>query len=376
MLMRPLISRLEDRSPHLSLVISSFTPTGKLAAEKAYGSHRVIYLPLDLSFIIRRFLKRLRPRAIILVEAEFWPNLILTASRYHVPVILLNGKLSERSYRIYKNSRLLVPILKKISLFAVQNDEYASRFRQLGIPAERIKITGNMKYDLTDLTEMTVDTTGLKQELGYPSESRILIGGSIHPGEEEALIYAFNRLKGEGYDLRLILVPRYLESVPQIESIITDYGFIPVRKSLRDKGQQISLQDPSKILVVDTIGELKTMYGIADIAYVGGSLFYRGPNKGGHNMMEPAILKKAVIFGPYNFTFKDTVEELLNNRAALEVSDREAIYEEVKGLLLNPQRLRELGERAYQVAKKNLGATQRNLDLLTPYLPEPVAQPD
>jgi 3-deoxy-D-manno-octulosonic-acid transferase len=369
LLIKPLINRLGEILPHTPLVISAFTPTGKLTAQKAYPQHQVLYFPLDLSFIIQKFFRRLKPKAIIIVESEFWPNFILTAYRNGIPIILLNGKLSEKSYRIYKNSKLFSRVLKKISLLAVQNEEYANRFQALGIPPSKIIITGNMKYDLTDVSTNNGMQESLRRRFGYPEDNIILIGGSTHSGEDEALIYAFSKLRKEGHSLDLVLAPRYPENVPQIEEVIKTYGFIPVRKTVLDKkDSSIPVYNPNKILIIDTMGELKIMYSMADIAYVGGSLFFRAKNKGGHNMMEPAILGKAVMFGPHNYTFKDTVEDLLAKEAAIMVSHQEDIYQEVKKLLLNQQRIRDLGEKAREVILQRLGSTQRNLELLHPFL--------
>lgn len=369
MLIKPLVRQLEKELPDTTFIISTFTSTGKLSAKKAYPQHKVIYFPLDLSIIVKIFFRRLSPKVIVIVESEFWPNFILTAHRADIPIIILNGKLSEKSYLAYKKTRIFPWLLKKISLLAVQNEEYANRFRDLGISPKRITITGNMKYDLVDISSENNMRGNIRERFGYRKDDIIFIGGSTHSGEDEALIYAFRKLRNEGHRLELILVPRYPLNVSKVEEIVRGYGFIPLRKTLLDKKRD-SLQaiDSNTIFVVDTVGELKIFYSISDIAYVGGSLFFRGSNKGGHNMMEPAIIGVAVIFGPYNFTFKDTVEALMNDGAAIMVYNRENIYEELKKLLLNPQRIRKLGEKAREVILKKRGSTQKNFELLSSFL--------
>ena len=259
-------------------------------------------------------------------------------------------------------------MLRTIATLAVQNDEYAGRFHALGIPQEKIVTTGNMKYDLVDTPDTTMKNF-LRKKFGYPENTIILIGGSTHSGEDEAIIYAFSRLRKEGYHLDLLLVPRYPENVTHIENIVREYNYIPLRKTLIDKEEIKSAVDYSNsIVIVDTIGELKTMYSVADIAYVGGSLFYRGSNKGGHNMMEPAILGVAVMFGPYNSAFQDTVKDLIEANAAIMIRDREGMYEELKGFLSKPEKISHMGKSAREVILKNQGATRRNFELLRHYL--------
>lgn len=368
-LMKPLISRLERELPHTKIVISTFTSTGKLAGQKAYSKHTVIYFPLDLSLIVRKFLYRLSPKVIVVVESEFWPNFILTAHRAGIPILLLNGKISEKSCLAYKKTRLIPWLLKRISLLAVQNEEYAGHFRRLGLSPEKIAVTGNMKYDLSDTYNGRGLRGNIREKFGYAEDDIIFVGGSTHSGEDEALVYVFNKLRKEGHRLSLILVPRYPSEVPRVEEIISDYGFVPVRKTVLDKkGYPFRIDNLSNVLVVDTIGELKSFYAVCDIAYVGGSLLFRKSNKGGHNLMEPAILGVAVMFGPYNFSFRDTAEALINDGAAIMVHDRESIYGEMKELLLNPRRIVTLGRKAREVILKKRGSTEQNFELLSPFL--------
>ncbi|MDR4505676.1 MAG: 3-deoxy-D-manno-octulosonic acid transferase [Candidatus Scalindua sp.] len=368
MLLKPLISHLERELPETPFIITAFTPTGKLAAQKYFPHHKVLYFPLDLSFIVKRFFRLLRPRVIIIFESEFWPNFIYSAHKQKIPIVLLNGKISGRSLCIYRKMLFFRRVLSTISALAVQNEEYACRFRLLGIPQGKITTTGNMKYDLVSEPDNKTKSF-FREKFGYPDNKIILIGGSTHPGEDEALLYAFSRLRNEGYHLELLIVPRYPENVTNIETIVRGYHYAPIRKTLLDKQKIRNTDDFSdSVLIVDTIGELNTMYRIADIAYVGGSLFYRGSNKGGHNMMEPAILGLAILFGPYNYAFQDTVNDLMRAEAAVMVRDREELYGELKEFLRNPEKISRLGESARDVIVKNRGATRRNFELLRPYL--------
>lgn len=372
LVMRPLLERLETKLPEATFVISTVTSTGKLAAEKAYPRHQVIYFPIDLSPIVRMFLRRLKPRIIIMFESEFWPNFILCAERASIPVALLNGKLSPRSYVAYKRTLLVPWLLKKLSLLAVQNAEYAERFRQLGVPQEKITVTGNMKYDLPYDTGKELVRSTLRKEFGYRPDRIILIGGSTHAGEHEALIYAFSRLRKEGHRLHLILVPRYPAEAALIERLLEDSGLLAVRRtSLYETAHLSSLDSCDAVLIVDTMGELRRFYALADMAYVGGSLFFRKSNKGGHNLMEPAMFGLAVLFGPYNFSFRDTVATLMNEAAGIMVRNREDLYEQLRDLLTHPQRIVELGQKARTAMLRERGATARNIELLSSLTAQP-----
>ncbi|NOG82377.1 MAG: 3-deoxy-D-manno-octulosonic acid transferase [Planctomycetes bacterium] len=368
MLLKPLISHLERELPGIPFVITAFTSTGKLAAQKSFPKHKVFSFPLDLSFIVNRYFRRLKPRLLIIFESEFWPNFICSAHAKKIPVVLLNGKMSEKSLSLYRKTLFFRRVLTKISVLAVQNEEYERRFRLLGIPESKIVTTGNMKYDLV-FDHHNETKAFLRKKFGYPHKKLILIGGSTHSGEDEALMYAFSRLREEDCNLELIIVPRYPENVTDIEKVVKGFQYVPLRKTFLDKQEIKSMDDfLNSVLIVDTIGELNSMYRIADIAYVGGSLFYRGSNKGGHNMVEPAILGVAILFGPYNSAFRDTVNDLMKAEAAIMVRDREELYSELKELLRNPERVSRLGESARAVIENNQGATKRNLELLRPYL--------
>ena len=372
LVMKPLVERLETKLPDTTFVISTVTSTGKLAAEKAYPRHQVIYFPLDLSPIVRTFLRKFRPKVIILFESEFWPNFILCAERAGIPVALLNGKLSPRSCVAYKRTLLVPWLLKKLSLLAVQNAEYAERFRQLGVPQQKITVTGNMKYDLPYDTGKELVRSTLRKEFGYRTDRIILVGGSTHTGEHEALIYAFSRLRKDGHQAHLILVPRYPAQAANVERLLRDSGLLGVsRTSLYGTANLSSLDSCDSVLVVDTMGELRKFYALADIAYVGGSLLFRKSNKGGHNLMEPAMFGLALLFGPYNFSFRDTVATLLEQTAGIMVQTREDLYEQLGDLLAYPQRITELGQRARTAMLKQRGATARNIELLSPLTAQP-----
>ncbi len=366
-LLRPLVDLLEKDVPATPLVISAYSSTGLAAARRAFPKHRVIFFPFDLTFIVSRFLKLFDPRLIVIVESDFWPNFLSAAQRLEIPVGVVNGKMSLTSYQRNVRMRLLPMMLRHIALLAVQTDEHAERLRRLGVPESRLRVTGNMKYDLAQPVMPSDHTREIRSALGYGSEDVVIIGGSVHEREDGILLDAFLNLRHQGHRGALIIVPRYPTDAARVEQAVQARGQLAVLKTAVDRGERTA-PGPDGVLIVDTVGELRTLYAAADIAFVGGSLFYRGSNKGGHNLMEPAILGLPTLFGPYNFSFRETVHELLRADAGFEVHDRTELEAALTSLIGNRQRRREVGGRARDVVLRGQGATRRNYELLVPLL--------
>jgi len=371
--LRPLIGLLERDLPDVPLVISAFTVTGLAAARKLYPQHRVVPLPFDLSFAVARCFKRFDPRLMIIAESEFWPNLIAGARRRGTPVALVNGKMSAKSYRVHARTRLIPRALVMLDLLAVQTTEHAQRFSALGVARERLRVTGNMKYDLARLPADSTQTGELRRALGYVPTDVVIIGGSLHEQEDEALLAAFAAARAVAAETALILVPRYPAEAVAMEQRARARGYRVVRKTVVDAGHEPP-PGAAGVLVVDTVGELGRLYGVADLAFVGGSLFFRGANKGGHNLMEPAIRAVPVLFGPYNFSFKETVEDLLAADGGRLVQDAAELTAAIVTLVTDGPARRELGQRAQQVVHDGQGATSRNYALLVDLLRTPAGR--
>src|SRR6185436_18314324 len=299
----------ERDHPGMTLVVSAFTATGLATARKLYARHRIVPLPVDLSFVVARYLRCFNPRLLVVAESEFWPNLIGIAHARGVPVALVNGKMSAKSFRVHARLKLVSRVLASFAVLAVQTEEHAERLRALGVDRAKLHVTGNMKYDLAQ----PADAAGgakLRAALGFKPTDVVIIGGSLHDGEDEALLDAYAAARERVADAALVIVPRYPADADVVERRARERGFAVTRKTAIDAGNAEALGSRG-VLVVDTVGELSRMYAAADLAFVGGSLFFRGANKGGHNLMEPAVLGVPVLFGPYNFSFKETVEDLL-----------------------------------------------------------------
>ena len=324
-------------------------------------------LPVDLSFVVRRCFRHFDPELVIVAESEFWPNFIAGARRRGTPVMLINGKMSAKSYRVHARTGLIGRVLRMLDLVAVQTEEHAGRLRALGVDVERLRVTGNMKYDLTRAATDRDQAQALRRSLGYGPNDIVIIGGSLHEPEDEALLEAYASARDTGAPVALILVPRYPAEAAGVEQRVRARGYSAILKTAVDSGRE---RAPGRdgILVVDTVGELGKLYSVADIAFVGGSLFFRGANKGGHNLMEPAILAIPVLFGPYNFSFKETVEDLLAAKAGWLVRDPAELKDAIVSLVTDSGARRELGARAQRVVHEGQGATARNYALLVELL--------
>jgi 3-deoxy-D-manno-octulosonic-acid transferase len=364
-LLEPLVKLLEESKVGNPIVVSAYSATGLAAARKAFPNGRVVLFPFDFSFVVRRFLARFDPCLVVIVESDFWPNFLLAANRRDIPVAVINGKMSEKSYRLHSKLKVVPALLRKLELIALQSQEYSDRLSRLGIPEERLCVTGNMKYDLARTPRQSEAVRRLREQMQYVPQGVVIMGGSLHEAEHEVLLSAYEHVRAKHHDAALVLVPRYPKSAPRVESLVAAHGFEAVRKTRLDSGRAENL-DSSKVLIVDTVGELRELYAVADIAFVGGSLFYRGSNKGGHNLMEPAILGLPVIFGPYHYSFQDAAQRLVEAQAGFEVRDLQELTRVLLLLLEDDDRRRECGRRARRLILDSQGATRRNFELLMP----------
>jgi 3-deoxy-D-manno-octulosonic-acid transferase len=360
-LLEPLIRRLETEG--FPLAVSSCTMTGVEAARRSYPGHAVFRFPFDFSFVQRRLMARLDPQLVVIVESDLWPNHLLSAERLSVPVAIVNAKLSERSLRLHRWSRLIPRALRNVAVVAAQTRGHADRFVALGTPEDRIHVTGNMKYDLTTDQDGATQRGELRRRLGYSDDACVVIGGSLHPREDEDLVAAFSTLAKASRETRLIIVPRYPDQAPVVVRNLARSGYPAVSKSELDADPD-RVVSREEVVVVDTLGELRRCYAASDVAFVGGSLYFRGSNKGGHNLMEPAVLGLPVIFGPHNFSFRETVADLLAAGAGIEVRDRAELASALAGLVESKEGRVETGRRARRVIDAGRGASERNYELL------------
>lgn len=359
-----LIEGLRKNYPDKKFVISTVTATGnKIAASIAKGGDFVSYLPLDLGFVIKNVIDRINPSLFVIAETEIWPNLISYLSKKKIPVIVVNARISDRSLRGYMAARFfLKPILNKISLFCAQTERDAERLIRMGAARDKIKATGNMKFDIkADGADLRINGADLKTKLWLIPEGKLIVCGSTHPGEEEIILRAYKKLLAGFPELRLLIAPRHPERAEEVAVIAARFGFRPAFiSSLPDKCGACAM---APVFILDTIGKLMDFYSLADIVFVGGSLI----KKGGHNILEPASLAKPVLFGPQMFNFRDIADLFLENNACILVHGEEEIRRVIAGLLNNPAKMDILGEKAQGLIFRNQGATGRNLELIKQY---------
>ncbi|MCA8951220.1 MAG: 3-deoxy-D-manno-octulosonic acid transferase [Planctomycetes bacterium] len=354
---RNFIALLRERRPDLQLVISSTTPNGHQVARQEHPDLPVIYYPLDLGPFPGRALRRIRPRCVLLMELEIWPNFLQVAHRRGIPIAIINGRISERTFHGYRLARGLLPQLDLIRAYCVQDRSYQQRLLDLGVDAERVHVTGNMKYDSVVMGEQADPQAPLRRWLA-PNGELVLVAGSTHADEELWVLEAARiAAAAAGTRLRVVLVPRHPERAVAVCDQLEGAGARSVRWSTAAELPPLA---PDAVVVVDVIGQLQKFYAASDLAFVGGSLVPHG----GQNMLEPAALGVATLFGPHTTNFRRDVEVLLAADGAIEVPDRDALATALTALCRSVERRAELGRNAHAVIRDNQGATARTLELV------------
>ncbi len=359
LLLRPLVQEMARRRPNWQVVISTSTSTGLAVARRAYPDLVTFYAPLDFSWSTRRAISRIRPTVLALVELELWPNLIRAAKRSGSKVAIINARLSTRSYRGYRSLRRpLQPTLGRIDVVAAQNSEYARRFVELGIPSHRISVTGSVKYDGLESDRNNVKTRDLRQILGLALTDLVFVAGSTMEGEEAAVLAAYNTARRQHRGLRLVLVPRHAERFDDVARWLKQNNEQVVRRSQLTCPVPRVLGAAPPIILIDTIGELSAIWGLSDVAFVGGSL---KAGRGGQNMMEPAAYGASVMFGPHIANFRETVDQLLKHNAARQVADAAELTRGLMADLDDPEAAAARGAAGRDYVLAQHGAAGRTL---------------
>ena len=367
-LLGPLVAEMSRRLPAWEFVISTTTTTGYELARRKYPHWSVFYCPLDFSWAVRRALTRLRPQLLVLCELELWPNLIRQARLQGAAVAVINGRLSERSFRGYRRlGRWVWPWLAGLDLVAVQNDEYAQRFLALGARPERVHVTGSIKFDGARGDRNDPQVRALAHLAGIAEDDIVLLAGSTQEPEEALALATFRELATAYPRLRLIVVPRHAERFEAVARLLSVSGLQFARRSALSPARPAP--PTARVVLVDAIGELAAWWGLAEIAFVGGSLGSRG----GQNMIEPSAYGAAVAFGPNTRNFRDVVSLLLEARAARVVRDGAELTAFVRNCLDDPAAAREMGGRARHLVATQVGATRRTCEMLLA-LVEPSAE--
>jgi 3-deoxy-D-manno-octulosonic-acid transferase len=343
------------------LLLTTVTPTGQRIAKKFAGERiHICYFPFDLTPVVNRFLDLFKPVCLLLVETEIWPNLLTEAKRRNIPVGVINARLSERSLKRYKIVPwLFAPLWGKLDFVLAQSEEDAVRFRELGISEESVRDMGNMKFDQAEWSaEHAGDAAGLRQAWGYAAGDLVWIAGSTHPGEEEMLMGAFRSLRQRFPTLKLILAPRHIERSGGLLKQFEKYGFGMALSSRRKEGPEPAVQ------VLDQLGILKNLYGIADLVFMGGSLIPHG----GQNPIEPARFSKAILHGPHVFNFHKIYHQLDHDGGAFRISAPDELSSAAAEFLANESQRHEMGQKAFQIVNRLRGASKRQAGWILTFL--------
>jgi len=361
-----LIAALEARAPNLKIVVSCTTTTGMAELRHRLPTHITkIYYPIDRRKYVRRALAQFDPKALVLVEAEIWPNFLWRARDLEIPVFLANARLSGRSFPRYRKfGWLFRPIFASFAGVGCQNEEDAQRLRAVGCRPEVVQVVGNLKFDAARLTEkVNLDVRALLQQIGVPDDAPILVAGSTHEGEEVVLADIAARLRRKFPKLFCILVPRHFERCPELAQKLKARGVKLILRNAIFANTRLRA-GAVDCLLVNTTGELKFFYEPATVVFVGKSLRAIG----GQNPIEPGAQGKAIVLGPNMQNFVDITRSFLKRDAAVQVKDADTLERALAELLENPARRAELGRRAREVVAENLGAVERTVEMILPHL--------
>jgi 3-deoxy-D-manno-octulosonic-acid transferase len=354
-----LVKRMRAAFADHRIVCSTVTLTGyRLASERLGDDAVVIFAPLDFSWVVNRYVEVINPKIYIATETEIWPNLFSALNTRRVPIIVINGRISDRSFSGYKNAAfLLKSSFQKVAFFAMQSEQDAQRIKWLGASDDKIQVVGNIKFD-----QIPNESGSVSTKFQISKDWDVFIAGSTHSGEEEIVLTAYQKLRQQFPKLRLIIAPRHIERVPEVAALVQFKQLAPVCFSA-SRGSVLS--DPNEVMVVDEIGRLRGLYSLAKVVFIG-KTFSVG---GGQNMIEPASAGKVVILGPQTYNFKDVVETFLRNEAMVQIHDPAQLADQVAHLLNNPLAVLKISQRALEVVGMNRGASVKTLSIIERLLP-------
>ena len=355
---RTVVKELEKKFGDFEILVTTTTDTGFARATSLFGgNHTICYFPLDFSWTMHRAFREIRPAICLLMELEVWPNFIQIADELNIPVVVVNGRISEKSFSRYK---MIKPVVKetfqRINLVLAQTNQYAQRFREIGVPEQKVIVTGSLKYDTAQIANKVEGVNALAAQLKIENEKLWVVGGTGN-SEEQILLNVYRKLQHQFGNLRLVIVPRKPERFNEVAQLIKQAGFPLVRYSRVKKSASCPVTDSQTVILCDTIGDLRKFYSLATIIFVGRSLVPMG----GSDMVEAAALGKCTIFGPYAFNFKQTVDALLAEQGAIMVEDKQDLLQTMQKCLTEPDFAKQIAQNGRQVIKKNQGATKKTI---------------
>jgi len=364
---KTIVKELEKKFSDFEIVITATTDTGFARATEVFGAkHKVFYFPLDFSWIMRRVFRNIQPVMCLLMELEVWPNFVQIAEKLRIPVIVVNGRISDKSFSRYKKIRPITKnIFQKVSLILAQTDEYAQRFREIGAPKKKVIVTGSLKYDTAQITNKVEGAKALGASLKIKRQ-RLWVAGATGNDEEKILLDVFRNLKQQEQfkNLRLAIIPRKPERFDEVAQLIKQAGFSLIRYSEVKEGKALTADDKKAVILGDTMGDLRKFYSLATVIFVGRSLVPMG----GSDMAEAAALGKPTLFGPHTFNFKQTVKALLEDNGAIMVKDEQGLLDTMQKCLTEPDFAKTIAQNGQDVIRKNQGATAKTIEQITKFL--------
>jgi len=367
----PLLKRIKEEFPQCEIILTTMTRTGNQTA-KTYipEADAVLFCPIDHPIALHRAIERIQPRFLLIAETELWPNLLRSCGKRGIPIVVFNGRISEKSFRGYLFFKFFFKeCLKYVSLFLMQTEEDRNRIIEIGAASDKTRVVGNLKFDQTISSPTQKAVSEIAKVPGLKGRESILIAGSTHPGEEEIVVSLFKDLRKINPSLILLLAPRHLERLEEVERVIKKESLSWTRRTSFPMSQGQSAEEPKEppeIILLDTMGELMSLYSLGTVIFVGGSLV----PVGGHNPLEPLFFKKCVLFGPYMFHFSEISRSLIKAGGAIQVEGKEDLFSHLKRLLSDEGARKEVGENGYQFLQKHRGATERMFGEIRPFLTE------
>lgn len=360
----PLLKAMKEEDPHQELVVSTVTETGRemvLTRLKGIATH--CYAPVDVWWAVSRYVQVLNPRLFLLVESEVWPNLLTSLHQHQIPVCLVNGRISSRSFSRY---RLVKSFMKRIwssfDMALMQTAQDAERIKELGVHSNVVHVTGNMKFDQSFEHSKLIDAAKtIRTSLGISDTERVIVAGSTHPQEEEYLLDAYHALCDSQKNVVLVMAPRHIERAPELEGVISRFGLLCVRRSqMNEKKTETTEPQSPRVILLDSRGELPYVYSLGFVGFVGGTLV----PVGGHNVLEPAQWARPVIFGSYIDHCRESAHQLLQAGGAIHIHQPKELVGHFLHLLEHPTAADQMGKQALSVIQANRGVVEKNLRMI------------
>lgn len=357
----PLVQAFQRKFSEYRFVLSTMTETGQDTAKRLVGEGgTTFFLPLDFPWTVRKVLDAVAPRALFIAETEIWPNLVHQCEGRAIPVVLFNGRISDRSFGNYRRFRFFFKeILREIAAFGMQSERDAERIIEIGAAPERVSVTGNLKFDRPIRCPTEAETRMVRNSLGLRDEQPVFVAGSTHPGEEEIVLRAFGQLKEIEPSIVLILAPRHLDRLDEVTRMLDQGQFGWVRKS-----QMLSGGFSGDVILLDTMGELERTYSVGSVIFVGGSLV----PVGGHNILEPAACGKPVTFGPHMENFREIASVMKDEGGGIEVQGHTELFGAAQRFLTDRSYFAQASRAALRAIENNQGAVEKTLQILETYL--------